>query len=114
MAAASLSPTISCLPASHWILRPSRIEMLPRWQALAVRCWLSTSEIDGQVVFEALEEVAHVIAQLGQVAFEQGFHVVHDFFFELRVGVLLLDRLAGDAAAIDEDAPFSPSNITPS
>ena len=45
-------------------------------------------------IFPSFEEVAHVIAHFGRVAFEQVFDAGHGFFFERRVDVLLFDRFA--------------------
>ena len=56
-----------------------------------------------QVVLETFEEISHVVAESGQVAFEQPLHVAQDFFFQRRIGILLFDGLAGDPATVHEN-----------
>ena len=81
MALASLSPTISCLTRIPLDFAAQADRDVAQ-SGNADRAVLAFDVGDHrQVVLEALEEIAHVIAEFGQVAFEQGFHVVHDFFF---------------------------------
>ncbi len=67
--------------ASHWSLRPQTDRDIAQ-DGRSARGAVLAAHVGnrGQVVFEAFEEVAHVVAQPGQVAFEQGLGFVHRSF----------------------------------
>ena len=87
------------------------MEMLPRWQVVTLRCWLSTSEIGCAAWRTQSKKLPMWLTIASSLPTRSGpVEIVEVVELELlarqRVVGQVFDRLAVDRAAVDEDPAF--------